>query len=78
MKHVAVSITIIAAFATGDLRLNNGPNESTALSAARYDFLKRNCQNETIRLLKARLKQPSTSARAIASSWSDLDLRGRM
>jgi len=62
-KHILASITIIAAFATGDLRLNNGPNESTALSAARYDFLKRNCQNETIRLLKARLKQPSTSAR---------------
>jgi len=62
-KYVLVSVTIIAAFATGDLRLNNGPNESTALSAARYDFLKRNCQNETIRLLKARLKQPSTSAR---------------
>ena len=62
-KHALVCVTIIAAFATGDLRLNNGPNESTALSAARYDFLKRNCQNETILLLKARLKQPSTSSR---------------
>jgi hypothetical protein len=62
-KHILVSVAVISAFATGDLRLNNGPNESTALSATRYDFLKRDCQNETIRLLKARLKQPYTSAR---------------
>jgi hypothetical protein len=63
VKNALLCVSIIAAFATGDLRLNNGPNESTALSTARYDFLKRNSQNETIRLLKARLKQPYTSSR---------------
>jgi hypothetical protein len=62
-RHALLCLTLLAAFATADLRLNNGPNESTALSVARYDFLKRNCQNETIKLLKARLKQPSPSSR---------------
>jgi hypothetical protein len=62
-RHALLTLSVVAAFATADLRLNNGPNESTALSVARYDFLKRNCHNETIQLLKARLKQPSPSSR---------------
>jgi hypothetical protein len=61
--HPLLCLGLLAAFVTGDLRLNNGPNESTALSVARYDFLRRDCHNETIQLLKARLKQPSPSSR---------------
>ena len=48
---------------TGDLALNNGPNESTALSVARYDFLKRGCKNETVQFLKARLNQRLPTSR---------------
>ena len=62
-RHALPCLIMLAALATGDLRLNNGPNESTALSSARYDFLKRDGNNETIRLLKARLKQPSSTSR---------------
>jgi hypothetical protein len=62
-KRALVSLFLLAALMTVDLRWNNGPNESTALSVARYDFLKRNCKNETIRLLKALLKQPALTSR---------------
>jgi hypothetical protein len=62
-QHPLMCLALCAAVMTGDLRWNNGPNESTALSVARYDFLKRNCKNETIRLLKALLKQPTNTSR---------------
>ncbi len=71
----------IAAVMVGDLSVNNGPNESTALSVARYDFLKPNCENETIRFLKARLKQPANSSRrdrielvGMGFSWPNIGL----
>jgi hypothetical protein len=45
----------------GDLALNNGPNESTALPPANYEVLKPDCRNETIRFLKEHLRrQPGT------------------
>jgi hypothetical protein len=49
----------------GDLALNNGPNESTALPAASYDVLKPDCRNDTIRYLKAQMR------RAVGSQWRD-------
>jgi hypothetical protein len=49
----------------GDLALNNGPNESTALPASSYEVLKPDCRNETIRFLKAHMR------RAVGSEWRD-------
>jgi hypothetical protein len=49
----------------GDLSLNNGPNESTALPPASYEVLKLECRNDTIRFLKAHLRQ------AEGSPWRD-------
>ena len=51
------------AVTTADLRVNNGPNESTALPVAGFDVLRPDCKNETIRFLKARLKQQLPSSR---------------
>ena len=53
----------IVTFVTADVAANNGPNESTALPAAQYDFLKPNCRNETIRFIKAATQQPQHSPR---------------
>jgi hypothetical protein len=80
-KRALASLFLLAALMTVDLRWNNGPNESTALSVARYDFLKRNCKNETIRLLKALVKQPIPTSRrdrvelvGLGFAWPNLGL----
>src|SRR5262249_56343359 len=46
---------LIAAFMVLDLAWNNAPHVSTALPPARFDALRANTDNETVRLLKARL-----------------------
>jgi hypothetical protein len=48
-----------------DLRLNNGPNESTGLPPGRYEVLKPNCRNETIQFLKDNLR------RGTGTAWRD-------
>ena len=80
-KHALVCLSAVAAVTAGDLRVNNGPNESTALSVAGYDFLKRDCKNETIRFLKARLKRPFPTSRrdrvelvGLGFAWPNLGL----
>ena len=80
-QHAVVCLSAVAALTTADLRLNNGPNESTALSVTGYDFLKRDCKNETIRFLKARLKQPFPTSRrdrvelvGLGFAWPNLGL----
>jgi hypothetical protein len=50
-----------AALLGADLAFNNGPNESTALPPDRYEFLNPDCKNETVRLLKAKLRRPPDS-----------------
>jgi hypothetical protein len=80
-KHPLMCLLFLVVVMTVDLRWNNGPNESTALSVARYDFLKRDCKNETIRLLKALVKQPTPTARrdrvelvGLGFDWPNLGL----
>jgi hypothetical protein len=80
-RSAVAAIAIIAAFMTIDLALNNGPNESTALSAAQYEVLRPNCKNETVRFLKAQLRQPPNSARrdrvelvGLGFAWPNLGL----
>jgi hypothetical protein len=48
-------VALIAAFMAVDLRWNNAPNISTALPRERFDALRQNTGNETVRLLKAKL-----------------------
>jgi hypothetical protein len=58
-------IALPAALLTADLALNNGPNESTALPPTRFEVLKPNCANPTIRFLKEKLR------RAPGTPWRD-------
>jgi hypothetical protein len=60
-----VAVMVLGVLMTADLAANNGPNESTGGSSANYDILKPNCQNETIKFLKARVR------RAPGSQWRD-------
>jgi hypothetical protein len=60
-----VAVVVLGVLMTADLAANNGPNESTGGSSANYDILKPNCQNETIKFLKARVR------RAPGTQWRD-------
>lgn len=53
----------LAGFMVLDLGVNNGPNESTALSPASYDVLDPETKNSTIALLKNRIAQNAGTAR---------------
>lgn len=55
--------TALAAFMVLDLGVNNGPNESTALTPASYDVLNPETKNQTIAILKDRLAQSTNPAR---------------
>lgn len=47
-----LAVALLALIAGSDLAANNGPNESTALPPERYDVLRPDTTNETVRLLK--------------------------
>ena len=47
---------VLAVFSVADLGWNNAPNESTGLKPAQYDALRPDTTDETVTLLKARLK----------------------
>jgi hypothetical protein len=71
----------VAAVLVADLAHNNGPNDSTALPVANYDFLNPNCRNETLRFLKAKLRYPAGTTRrdrvelvGLGFSWPNLGL----
>jgi hypothetical protein len=61
-RLVALAVALLLG---GDLALNNGPNESTALPAAAYEVLKPDCRNETIAFLKRHVR------RTAGSPWRD-------
>lgn len=80
-QYRTAACVLVAVFMTGDLALNNGPNESTALAAEQYEILRPNCKNETVRLLKSRLRQPPNSSRrdrvelvGLGFAWPNLGL----
>lgn len=62
-RHAFAGLTAVTAFMTADLSLNNGPNGSTALPIAYYDMMNPDSKNETIKLLKDKLKQIPQSNR---------------
>jgi hypothetical protein len=57
-----LAIVAPALVLAADLAINNGPNESTALPPSSYEILKPDCRNETVRLLKERLRRQPGSA----------------
>lgn len=54
---------LVTGLVSADLGINNGPNESTALSPQLYDVLRPDTQNETVRTLKKLVAQPAGSPR---------------
>lgn len=56
-------LAAVTAFTAADLWVNNGPNGSTALPVAYYDMMKPDSTNETIKLLKDKLKESPHSNR---------------
>ena len=64
-RRAGLAVVAAALLLGGDLALNNGPNELTALPAAAYEILKPDCKNETILFLKRHVR------RAAGSPWRD-------
>ena len=60
---VHIPVVLLSGFMVLDLAQNNGPNESTGLPPAKYDVLLPNSPNTTIKLLRAKLQQPRSTAR---------------
>ena len=54
-RSPVAAVALIATFMALDLGWNNAPHVSTALPSARFDALRSNTDDETVRLLKARL-----------------------
>lgn len=54
---------LLAVFCTADLAWNNAPDESTGLPPAQFEALKADTSDETIKLLKARLKETAAPDR---------------
>ncbi len=50
-----VAIALVGLFCAVDLRIGNGPNESTAAPPANFDFLKQDTRNTTILMLREKL-----------------------
>jgi Dolichyl-phosphate-mannose-protein mannosyltransferase len=72
---------IVTAFSTADLAWNNAPNESTGLPPAMYGALRPDTTNETIALLKSKLKESAGPDRrdrveltGIAYHWPNASL----
>jgi hypothetical protein len=55
-RSAVAAAAVLAAFSAYDLAFNNAPNESTGLSPALYAALDPSTKDETITLLKAKLK----------------------
>jgi hypothetical protein len=77
----AAAMGIVAAFMALDLAWSNAPHVSTALPRQRYDPLRQDTQNETVRLLKARLAAAAAPDRrdrvelvGIGYQWPNLPL----
>jgi hypothetical protein len=64
-RSAGLAVTAPALLLAGDLLLNNGPNESTALPPASYEVLRPDCKNETIRFLKKHVRA------TVGSPWRD-------
>jgi hypothetical protein len=75
------AVASIAAFMSLDLAWNNAPHESTALPPARFEALRQDTGDETVRLIKARLAAAAAPDRrdrveliGIDYHWQNLSL----
>lgn len=62
-RRPVVLVLLVAAFMTGDLGWNNGPNESTALPPETYDALRPDTANPTVAVIKRALAERSAPDR---------------
>jgi hypothetical protein len=81
-SHSALGAAVIlAVFSVGDLAWNNAPNESTGLPFSQYEALRPDTKDETVALLKAKLKETAAPDRrdrveliGIAYHWPNIGL----
>jgi hypothetical protein len=80
-RSALAAALLLAVFSVADLAWNNAPNESTGLSPAHYDALRRDTTDETVKLLKANLKAAAAPDRrdrveliGVAYHWPNIGL----
>src|SRR5204862_966963 len=80
-RSALAAAAVLALFSVADLGWNNAPNESTGLKPSQYDALRPNTTDETITLLKVKLKDTAAPDRrdrveliGIAYHWPNIGL----
>ncbi|MCX7310892.1 MAG: hypothetical protein NTV56_04035 [Alphaproteobacteria bacterium] len=80
-RSALAAAAVLAAFSVADLAWNNAPNESTGLKPALYEALRPDTTDETVTLLKAKLKAAAAPDRrdrveliGIAYHWPNIGL----
>lgn len=81
----AVAVLLVAAFMVADLRINNGPSESTGLPPAAFDVLLPASRNETLAALAGKVRrEPGTARRdrvelvGLGFEWQNVPLVHRL
>jgi hypothetical protein len=62
-RSTAATLVLVTLVMTADLRVNNGPNESTALPTETYDVLRPGSGNPIVATLKARTAETASDTR---------------
>jgi len=62
-RYGILAVAVLAAFTTADLKINNGPNRSTAQKPSYYDEMRADTKNETVAFIKNHLVQSANSPR---------------
>jgi hypothetical protein len=80
-RSAVAAATVLAAFTVADLGYSNAPNESTGLPPATYEALSPDTKDETVALLKSRLKAAAAPDRrdrveliGVAYHWPNIGL----
>ena len=80
-RSAIAAAAVLAAFSVADLGWNNAPNESTGLKPQHYEALRPNTTDETVMLLKSKLKAAAAPDRrdrvemiGIAYHWPNIGL----
>ena len=81
LRQPIAAVTLIATFMSVDLAWNDAPHNSTALPTGLFDALRPNTNDETVRLLKARLAAAAAPDRrdrieliGVGYHWQNLSL----
>ena len=80
-RSALAAAAVLAAFSVADLGWNNAPNELTGLKPAQYEALRPDTTDETVTLLKAKLKAAAAPDRrdrveliGVAYHWPNIGL----